>query len=210
MERKLLAGLSLALFTLMFAGAGALAANACRVVVPCPPVSYCLPAASGRDSGLFSDSVHSSYVSIFKLTTDGTADNLGTIVFVDTPQGLRIDLNLEGLPPGEHGFHVHEKASVSATAPDGTVGPGLGAGGHFDPARSGKHLGPAGGGHKGDLPKLVVAPDGTAKGSLLVKGLTAWDLKYHAVIIHAGGDNYSDQPAALGGGGARIAGGIVM
>jgi Cu-Zn family superoxide dismutase len=31
------------------------------------------------------------------------------------------------------------------------------------------------------------------------------DLKGKAVIVHAGGDNYADQPAALGGGGARIA-----
>jgi Cu-Zn family superoxide dismutase len=28
-------------------------------------------------------------------------------------------------------------------------------------------------------------------------------------MIHAGGDNYSDQPVPLGGGGARIACGVV-
>jgi superoxide dismutase, Cu-Zn family len=31
-----------------------------------------------------------------------------------------------------------------------------------------------------------------------------------SIMIHSGGDNYSDQPAPLGGGGARIACGVVM
>jgi Cu-Zn family superoxide dismutase len=34
-------------------------------------------------------------------------------------------------------------------------------------------------------------------------------LKGHALMIHAGGDNYSDQPKPLGGGGARIACGVI-
>jgi len=28
-------------------------------------------------------------------------------------------------------------------------------------------------------------------------------------MIHAGGDNYADQPAPLGGGGARVACGVI-
>ena len=35
------------------------------------------------------------------------------------------------------------------------------------------------------------------------------DVKGRAIMIHAGGDNYSDQPAPLGGGGARIACGVI-
>jgi Cu-Zn family superoxide dismutase len=35
--------------------------------------------------------------------------------------------------------------------------------------------------------------------------LTVDDVLGHSIMIHAGGDNYSDQPAPLGGGGARIA-----
>ncbi|MFZ2076615.1 MAG: superoxide dismutase family protein, partial [Xanthobacteraceae bacterium] len=38
--------------------------------------------------------------------------------------------------------------------------------------------------------------------------LTVAAVKGHAIMIHAGGDNYSDQPAPLGGGGARIACGV--
>jgi superoxide dismutase, Cu-Zn family len=35
------------------------------------------------------------------------------------------------------------------------------------------------------------------------------DVKGHSIMIHVGGDNYSDQPAPLGGGGARFACGVV-
>ena len=35
-------------------------------------------------------------------------------------------------------------------------------------------------------------------------------LKGKALIIHAGGDNYSDRPAPLGGGGARVACGLIQ
>ncbi|NES46128.1 superoxide dismutase family protein, partial [Moorena sp. SIO2C4] len=35
------------------------------------------------------------------------------------------------------------------------------------------------------------------------------DLKGHSLIIHAQGDNYSDIPKPLGGGGARVACGVI-
>jgi Cu-Zn family superoxide dismutase len=43
---------------------------------------------------------------------------------------------------------------------------------------------------------------------VLAPRLKVRDVKNRALMIHAGGDNYSDQPAALGGGGARIACGV--
>ncbi len=86
---------------------------------------------------------------------------------------------------------------------------GLAAGGHFDPAGTAKHLGPAGAGHKGDMPVLSVDPDGKASTAVVAPHLKVADAQGHAIVIHAGGDNYSDQPAPLGGGGARIACGVV-
>ena len=47
-----------------------------------------------------------------------------------------------------------------------------------------------------------------AKPLVTAPHLTVADVKGRSVIIHAGGDNYSDQPAPLGGGGARIACGV--
>jgi Cu-Zn family superoxide dismutase len=86
----------------------------------------------------------------------------------------------------------------------------MAAGGHFDPADTGKHLGPNGDGHKGDMPVLIIDTSGKAtKPIIIVPHLTLADAKGHSIMIHAGGDNYSDQPEPLGGGGARIACGIV-
>jgi Cu-Zn family superoxide dismutase len=36
------------------------------------------------------------------------------------------------------------------------------------------------------------------------------EVKGKALMIHAGGDNFSDQPKPLGGGGERIACGIIQ
>ena len=92
--------------------------------------------------------------------------------------------------------------------PNGQPAAGMAAGGHYDPANTGKHLGPLGEGHKGDLPALTVDSDGRATKDVVAPHLKVSDVKGHSIMIHAGGDNYSDQPAPLGGGGARIACGV--
>lgn len=147
---------------------------------------------------------------VFASTAEGSGMSVGTVTFEDTKGGLKIMLSLRGLPAGEHGFHVHEKADCSPMkGADGKMAPAGGAGGHYDPDKTGKHLGPDGGGHKGDLPALKVADDGTAKTTMTLKGIKAEEFKNRALMIHAGGDNYSDDPEPLGGGGARIACGII-
>jgi Cu-Zn family superoxide dismutase len=45
--------------------------------------------------------------------------------------------------------------------------------------------------------------------TLTAPRLKVADAEGRALMIHAGGDNYSDQPKPLGGGGARIACGVV-
>jgi Cu-Zn family superoxide dismutase len=64
-----------------------------------------------------------------------------------------------------------------------------------------KHEGPYGNGHLGDLPALYANGDGTATHPVLAPRIKIADLKGRSLIIHAGGDNYSDHPKALGGGG---------
>jgi Cu-Zn family superoxide dismutase len=148
-------------------------------------------------------------VTVHKITDAGMGDVIGTVTAEDTPYGLLLTPSLSGLAPGLHGFHVHEHMDCGPAEKDGAMVPGLAAGGHFDPGKTGKHLGPYADGHLGDLPPLFVAADGTATLPVLAPRLTVKDLKGHAIMIHAGGDNYSDQPAALGGGGARVAWGVV-
>jgi len=146
---------------------------------------------------------------MFLATEKGPGASIGTVTFTDAPAGLEIKTDLKGLPPGKRGFHVHEKPDCSFVEKDGKGVPAMAAGGHYDPGKTGKHLGPDAGGHLGDLPVLEVAADGTAKLTMLVKKPKAADFKDRSLMIHAGGDNYSDEPVALGGGGARIACGII-
>jgi Cu-Zn family superoxide dismutase len=92
---------------------------------------------------------------------------------------------------------------------DGKMVAGLAAGAHYDPDASGKHLGPKGAGHRGDLETLKVGPDGVAAVPVTAARLKLKDIAGRSLMIHAGGDNFSDQPEPLGGGGARIACGVV-
>ena len=139
----------------------------------------------------------------------GNKTPVGTVALTKTPWGILFTPNLKNLPAGMHGFHLHEKPDCSNTTVDGVVTVAGAAGGHWDPKKTGKHEGPYGQGHLGDLPALYVAADGTATMPVLaprIKDLsTAHDL---ALMVHAGGDNFSDHPK-LGGGGVRMACGVV-
>ena len=145
-----------------------------------------------------------------KVNADGTGAIIGTVVFEDTAKGLLITPNLSGLSEGQHGFHVHQNPDCGAKEKNGKIVPGLAAGGHFDPKKTGKHEGPQGQGHLGDLPVLYVNADGRATRTGFAPRLKTSDLAGRAIVIHAGGDNYSDNPAKLGGGGSRFACGVVV
>ena len=143
------------------------------------------------------------------IDTNGLGADVGSLTLSDGANGLSIKAALKGLPPGDHGFHLHDKPSCDPGEKDGKPAAGIGAGGHYDPAATAKHLGPEGEGHRGDMPVLHVGADGTSSETLVAPHLHLADVHGRAIVIHAGGDNYSDQPAPLGGGGARIACGIV-
>jgi len=148
-------------------------------------------------------------VSLNFVTAEGVGKPAGTITIKETKDGVTLVTNLKDLPPGEHGFHMHEKGSCEPADKDGKKTAAQAAGGHFDPDATKAHKGPAGGGHKGDLPKLEADAKGVSKQKLEVKGLKLADFAGHSLMVHEGGDNYSDTPKPLGGGGARIACGVV-
>ena len=147
-------------------------------------------------------------VTIHALNESGTGDELGTVTVTDTDDGAMFTPELTGLTPGPHGFHVHVNPDCGPAEKDGKMVPGLAAGGHYDPGDTGAHLGPYGEGHLGDLPVLSVNDDGTADTALTAPRVKVSDLAGRSLIIHAGGDNYSDDPEPLGGGGARVACGV--
>lgn len=139
----------------------------------------------------------------------GVGAAVGSVRIVETPYGLAFYPTLKGLAPGVHGFHIHENPSCAAVERDGVMIPALAAGGHLDPAATKKHGEPWGDGHLGDLPPLLVAADGAAVGPVLGPRLKLADVRKRSLMIHAGGDNHADHPMPLGGGGARVACGVI-
>ncbi|MDA8126448.1 MAG: superoxide dismutase [Cu-Zn] SodC [Deltaproteobacteria bacterium] len=148
-------------------------------------------------------------IRIAGVTDRGLGEEIGTIVAEDTRFGLLLTPQLAGLPPGIHGFHVHQHPDCGSMIPGGEPLPAAGAGGHFDPLQTGRHEGPYGNGHLGDLPFLFADREGRAMLPVLAPRLKVADLRGRSLMIHAGGDNYSDLPEKLGGGGGRIGCGVV-
>ena len=127
-------------------------------------------------------------------------EKLGEVTFTDSAYGLMITPNFTHLTPGEHGFHLHQNANCGNQGND--------AGGHYDPAQTNSHQGPYGKGHLGDLPVLMVNAEGQANVPTVAPRLKTSDLTGLSIMIHAGGDNYSNNPP-MGGGGARFACGVI-
>lgn len=144
------------------------------------------------------------------VTSQAVGQSIGEVKITETDKGLEFAPDLRALPPGEHGFHVHANGSCQPAMKDGKASAAESAGGHFDPQHSGKHEGPTGAGHLGDLPVLVVSQDGKATQPVLAPRLkTLKEIEGKSLMIHVGGDNMSDQPKPLGGGGVRYACGVI-
>ena len=163
-----------------------------------------------NDYALYSDSLSLKVASPDTLTkaicvlhpTEGNKVS-GVVTFTKTDSGIKIVADLEGLPPGKHGFHVHEFGDCSS--PDGTS-----AGGHFNPENQAHGAPDDAIRHVGDLGNVVAGNDGKAhyervdtvislggKHSIIGRG----------IIVHAGEDDLKTQPT--GNAGARVACGVI-
>ncbi len=142
--------------------------------------------------------------------TNGVGASVGEVTISETAYGLVFTPYLQGLTPGIHGFHLHKNARCEPKEVNGKVIAGKAAGGHYDPANTKNHDTPWGKGHRGDLPPLYVARDGTARRAVLAPRVSLSDLSGRALMIHAGSDNHSNMPAKLGGGGARVSCGVIQ
>ena len=173
-----------------------------------PPILLCTVTASAvLAAPAFATTVHTM---LRVATPAGPGARVGAVTIKDSLHGAMITFDLHGVPPGERGMHVHENGTCAvSTGADGKPVPAGAAGAHFDPARTGRHMGPAGHGHLGDLPRVEVAADGTARMKLKAPRVTDVSvLKGRALILHVGGDTYSEPPPN-GGGGARFACGVL-
>lgn len=165
--------------------------------------------ASGIAMSLCSAAFADITVPINLVDEHGIGKSVGQVTITETQYGLVFRPSLSALPQGLHGFHVHENPSCETKEKDGKMVPALGAGGHYDPAASKRHGEPWGNGHLGDLPALYVDTDGKAINPVLAPRLKIADIKARSIMVHVGGDNHSDHPAPLGGGGARLACGVI-
>lgn len=152
----------------------------------------------------------SDEVEMHLVTSQGVGQSIGTVKITETDKGLEFAPDLKALPPGDHGFHVHAKGTCEPAMKAGKPSAAEAAGGHLDPHTTGKHEGPEGAGHMGDLPVLQVNNDGKVTQPVVSPRLKKLDeVKNKSLMIHVGGDNYSDKPEPLGGGGARYACGVI-
>jgi Cu-Zn family superoxide dismutase len=103
-----------------------------------------------------------------------------------------VTVNVTGLPPGWHGFHIHAKGVCDPKSIDPATGsPFFSAGGHFN---LGSRSHPD---HSGDLPALLVAADGTGAASAVTDRFRVrqlFDRDGSAIMIHDGPDNQANIP----------------
>lgn len=151
-------------------------------------------------------------IKVQQLDVENGNKDVGVVTVSESAYGLVFTPNLQGLSEGLHGFHIHENPSCESKEKDGKQVAGLAAGGHWNPNNAEGHGFPwDDNAHLGDLPALTVLHDGTATQPVLAPRLKKLDeIKGRSLMIHAGGDNHSDHPAALGGGGARMACGVIL
>ena len=130
-------------------------------------------------------------------------DSLGKIKLTEQSSGVKMEVNLQGLPAGDHAIHFHDKGKC--TAPEFKS-----AGSHFNPENKEHGLLHPKGAHAGDLPNLIVEDDGSVKAELMAPNVTLKDGKKSlftkegtSIVIHDGKDDGMTQPA--GDSGKRIA-----
>lgn len=127
----------------------------------------------------------------------------GTVTFTTVDGGIRVVADLEGLKPGEHGFHVHEFGDCSA--PDGSS-----AGGHFNPTKK-EHGSPTQSErHVGDLGNITADADGKAhydRVDSVIKLNGPESIVGRSIVVHEKIDDYVSQPTGNAGG--RLACGVI-
>jgi Cu-Zn family superoxide dismutase len=139
------------------------------------------------------------------LNSDGKA--IGNVALSEMAQGVRILAEASDLPPGQHGFHIHETGVCEGPTFES-------AGGHYNPTDQQHGWGNPEGPHAGDFPNVHVQDDGRLAVEYFTNMVTLeegdaslFDDDGSAMMIHASADDYETDPA--GDAGDRIACGVI-
>ncbi|MDB5053893.1 MAG: superoxide dismutase [Bacilli bacterium] len=133
---------------------------------------------------------------------------IGTVQLIQAADGVHIHLDAANLPPGTHGFHIHETGKCEI--PDFKS-----AGAHLNPQQKQHGFKNPQGFHAGDLPNVEVGSNGKVVADIITKTVTLEKGQPNslltpegtAFIIHEKADDYMTDPS--GNSGNRIACGVI-
>jgi superoxide dismutase, Cu-Zn family len=140
---------------------------------------------------------------IAKLNPASGSQVTGTVTFTAAGDGAQAVLDIIGLKPGKHGFHIHDKGDCSDPKANS-------AGAHFNPTHS-HHGGPdTAERHAGDFGNIEADASGKVHVELKMKGLKlsgADSIVGKSVIVHEKEDDLKTDPT--GNSGDRVACGVI-
>jgi Cu-Zn family superoxide dismutase len=112
-------------------------------------------------------------------------------------------VNVNGISPGKHGIHIHSVGKCEAPT-FASAGP------HLNPDGKQHGLENPLGAHQGDLPDLIVGPDGTGHANFMAHTTlgTLFDADGSAFVVHAAPDDNKTDPS--GNSGSRILCGVLQ
>jgi Cu-Zn family superoxide dismutase len=135
---------------------------------------------------------------------NGQGQEIGTAKLLQSSDGVLIEAEIRGLPPGEHAFHIHQKGACDPATNFNS------AGGHFAVAGEKHGYLAEDGPHAGDMPNQFAGQDGVLRLHVFNPNVTLGNGEGSlfgpdgtSIVIHAKPDDYQSQPA--GNAGDRVA-----
>ncbi len=130
----------------------------------------------------------------------------GAAELTETPEGLKVMVQITGAPAGKHGLHIHQYGDCGEQ--------GSAAGGHFNPKDAPHGFLPADGSakaHLGDMGNIEIKQDGSASLIVVLPEVTVSgsprSVAGRSIILHEKEDDFG-QPTGNAGG--RIGCGTII